>query len=385
MHSSIWISLGVVALAGCSFDLDAVPPPGEDGPLDSAIADLVKPDLVKLDLDNQDQGKNPDQGSQDLDSPDMMKPDTALKKCSGPKDCSDSLDCTEDKCDGSGVCTNPIKDGKCLIAGMCYADKTVDPSNTCRECSSGTTKKGWSNITAAKACSDNKLCTHGDTCSGGVCMGTAYTCPTDLCFTGACLGTGPAPGGCQRTANTCLVGTKCFDNNQADPTNPCKACLPAKSTTALSNANAAPQAQVFSSSSSVGPVGPEKMTDGKGEKSSCDYHPVPAGPANSSDYIRLQWTAPVKIAQISMDTALTTGSVTCGAVKSNQTLAGAALEYSTDGGSNWTPLTSVSAKTDDWSLTVTSPVSARDYRLTKLMLPTGSGNAVIFEWQAFCQ
>ena len=121
MHNSILILLAAIALAGCSFDLDAVPPPGEDGLVDSAVADLKKtPDQARPDMTKPDRGTK-DLGKPDLIKPDLMKPDTAPKKCTGPKDCADNIACTDDNCDGNGKCANPIKSGFCLIGGKCHA------------------------------------------------------------------------------------------------------------------------------------------------------------------------------------------------------------------------------------------------------------------------
>ncbi|MBI5609161.1 MAG: hypothetical protein HY902_09795 [Deltaproteobacteria bacterium] len=90
--------------------------------------------------------------------------------------CDDGNPCTtQDKCDGSGVCTaQPLSctalDDACH-SGVCSGGqclKQAKPSGT--------------------ACSDGDACTQGDTCTAGTCSGAPMDCSAkaDACHTGVC-------------------------------------------------------------------------------------------------------------------------------------------------------------------------------------------------------
>jgi len=106
--------------------------------------------------------------------------------CTGPADCSDGQDCTDDVCDvPTGTCSNPVLDGHCYIANVCYVDHDSNPLNVCQECQSAVAKDAWTNNTAT--CDDGHYCTEGDQCADGSCTGTARDCSdSDDCTIDTC-------------------------------------------------------------------------------------------------------------------------------------------------------------------------------------------------------
>jgi len=84
--------------------------------------------------------------------------------------CNDGLPCTIDICNGSpGSCDHEIANGWCQIGGSCYQDNGTNPSNSCQQCNDLYPSQ-WSPKTGS--CNDGQSCTSGDTCNGGVCVGT---------------------------------------------------------------------------------------------------------------------------------------------------------------------------------------------------------------------
>ncbi|GMV43126.1 MAG: hypothetical protein AMXMBFR64_48420 [Myxococcales bacterium] len=160
------------------------------------------------------------------------KTDTCVNKsCVGtPYSCNDNLTCTSDACNGSGGCTNTLIGGNCLIAGVCYANGAVNPSNSCQACITGTSTTAWSPRTGV-ACTDGNACTYSDLCnSSGVCAGTGYSCNDGkACTTDSCNGA----GGCNYAlqAGYCDIGNVCYTNGTSNPSNNCQQCATATSTT----------------------------------------------------------------------------------------------------------------------------------------------------------
>jgi hypothetical protein len=91
----------------------------------------------------------------------------------GPlKDCDDGIACTTDSCvEGIGVCSNPIPQGTCVIAGECYLAGTLNPGNSCQECKPLVDVGAWVNKSTGLSCDDGNLCTVGEKCTSGVCGG----------------------------------------------------------------------------------------------------------------------------------------------------------------------------------------------------------------------
>lgn len=87
--------------------------------------------------------------------------------CSGQAyECDDHLSCTDDLCDGAGGCIAVFQPGTCLIGGVCRVAGEVNPDNQCEHCLEGTT---WSPLVAP--CEDGLVCTVGDQCEAGNCVG----------------------------------------------------------------------------------------------------------------------------------------------------------------------------------------------------------------------
>ncbi len=145
--------------------------------------------------------------------------------CSGtPKNCNDNNPCTTDSCDGrSGTCLfvpssgalcsdgNPCTTGDTCSNGSCVGGgpTNCDDANACTTDSCSPVTGCTHAPTSGGTCNDNSVCTTGDTCSNGLCTGTAVTCPDDTnpCTTAACN----AVSGCYQANNS----------NACDDGNPC--------------------------------------------------------------------------------------------------------------------------------------------------------------------
>jgi hypothetical protein len=111
--------------------------------------------------------------------------------------------CTDDECDGAGVCTHPF-----LISGTTCGD----PSDN--DCTDPDTCDGagicWDNhASAGTSCDDGIYCNGTDTCSGGICMHAGDPCSDDGEF---CNGT----ESCNETLENCT--------STGDPCTPPEVC-----------------------------------------------------------------------------------------------------------------------------------------------------------------
>jgi hypothetical protein len=104
--------------------------------------------------------------------------------------CEDGMTCTSDSCNGDGTCNHTIATGSCAINGACYADKAVNPSNSCQVCNAATPET-WANKTDGTSCSNN--CSHdGGVADGGMstldggCGGSGTICIAGQC-SGECI------------------------------------------------------------------------------------------------------------------------------------------------------------------------------------------------------
>ena len=153
----------------------------------------------------------------------------------GIQSCDDSLVCTTDTCDPKTGCMNKLDAGKCLIGGACYEGGA--PGATCLACKPDENTTSWTYMANA-TCDDGNPCTKDDQCTAmGApgCNGTMFSCDDGLyCTTDTCDG----KGGCTNPLLTgyCVIGGKCWDDNQLNPENPCLVCSVLASTTAWSNA-----------------------------------------------------------------------------------------------------------------------------------------------------
>ena len=151
--------------------------------------------------------------------------------CTTARTCNDGLGCTVDACnDTTGACTVTPSAGSCVIAGVCYADGTVNPTNSCQECRTSSSTMAWSMRTGR--CNDGNTAGCG-MCSGGMCTtastcNDAQPCTIDTCndSTGAC--TFPLIPG------QCLIGGTCFMGMTRNPSNQCEICDPMRANMAWS-------------------------------------------------------------------------------------------------------------------------------------------------------
>lgn len=202
---------------------DAGPDAADDLGPDSGTPDLgadLGPDAAP------DKGPAPDQALPDKGPP----PDAG--QCSTSAGCDDNLACTTDTC-VSGVCKYTLQTNYCLISGVCIPDGVADSKNPCLKCDAQSSTSSWASNDGS-SCDDKQKCTYNDTCSAGTCKGTAYVCDDKLaCTTDACTGLGPGPKGCNSTLNSghCLIGLRCYkDNELRDPNKGCQKCDSSKMT-----------------------------------------------------------------------------------------------------------------------------------------------------------
>ncbi len=166
-------------------------------------------------------------------------------KCVGKtKQCNDQNPCTKDSCKQTGTgCTyehlkgDPCEDGiLCTIGELCSKGKCIggkekncDDGNMCTKdsCDSNTGKcANDKDPIKGKDCNDGNKCTEKDSCIDGTCKGDALNCEDGkVCTDQSC---NPAKG-CVFTSKN---GAKCDDKNACTDTSVCKGtvCVPLKIT-----------------------------------------------------------------------------------------------------------------------------------------------------------
>jgi hypothetical protein len=146
-----------------------------------------------------------------------------LCEIAGRRDCDDGIACTRDRCVVGG-CENVVLPGYCLIDDVCHpSGATV----SCGRCDPDTHRTLWTPL-SGNFCDDNNLCTKGDECRQGICVGQLYSCNDGLgCTTDVCDGV----GGCNHYLKTdqCLIEQVCHQPLETDKTG-CKICDPTTST-----------------------------------------------------------------------------------------------------------------------------------------------------------
>ncbi len=88
-------------------------------------------------------------------------------------------------------------------------------------------------------CDDHDPCTYADQCKYGVCEGVPYACSDgNACTHDLCDGA----GGCRYPLreDRCLIGGACYQDGDANPANPCEACVPTVSNVAWTPADGLP-------------------------------------------------------------------------------------------------------------------------------------------------
>ena len=168
------------------------------------------------------------------------------KQCiSGPAvDCDDANPCTDDACDDSGLCVhvsnaaecddeNPCTQGDHCVEGDCVATGPADcdDENVCTDDLCDPTV-GCTHTHNELPCSDDSICTLGDTCDAGLCVpgvemqcDDGNACTTDACDAQSGCTHVPGDGGCDdgnacTDEDTCTNGfclglslTDCGDDN----------------------------------------------------------------------------------------------------------------------------------------------------------------------------
>lgn len=129
--------------------------------------------------------------------------------CTGgtPRDCADSLTCTDDVCnEATDACESTLQAGRCLIAGVCYVPGDLDPTNTCADCNPTLDPLDWSVL------ADGTTCNDGDACTGTGRPGIGV----DTCTTGTCAGmVDPQCNADCEFAVPVIVGANLSNNNNA--------------------------------------------------------------------------------------------------------------------------------------------------------------------------
>lgn len=179
--------------------------------------------------------------------------------------CSDGLGCTENVCDGLGGCSNPMRDGWCLIVDSCIADGNTDPSG-CFICDVEVDIFRWTTLTdICKIDGKCQMAGQSDSTGCGVCdpvKSTDQWSPNPgICFIGgACVAEGdkneagcavcdPAADSVGWTPLTgkCLINEMCVDDGVKSASG-CSRCDAALSPTRWSDvAGAASQVKGFDS------------------------------------------------------------------------------------------------------------------------------------------
>jgi hypothetical protein len=151
--------------------------------------------------------------------------------CSGiDYSCSDTLACTNDVCVGDGTCRFDIQPDFCLIDDICVAANTPQPDNACGACLPSTSNQFWSAWREGLSCDDGSLCTVGDKCASGDCIGLAKCDDAIACTIDTC----DALGQCTNTVevNACSIDGLCYEFGQQKGQNQCERCVPPTSNTA---------------------------------------------------------------------------------------------------------------------------------------------------------
>jgi hypothetical protein len=139
--------------------------------------------------------------------------------------CDDGNPCTTDACDPKKGCvavanSQPCSDGNgCTVGDTCAEGKCAP--GLAKDCEDGNpctvnlcdAVKGCVAVSSADPCSDNNVCTEGDSCQGGKCVGGAFKSCTDgePCTDDACH----PQLGCQYLANkaACSDGNACTEGD----------------------------------------------------------------------------------------------------------------------------------------------------------------------------
>ncbi len=160
-----------------------------------------------------DDGTSPDRNSNGI-------PDECEPECSGPEECEDGNECTDDAC-VDGECVNTPNTNPCNDGNACTMNDTCDGAGNCvgsgvvcddqNDCTTDTCNPGKGCVFTpdiGETCDDGDACTENDTCDqDGNCEGTDLDCDDgDLCTIDGC-----ADGECVHTEIDCGEGEICED------------------------------------------------------------------------------------------------------------------------------------------------------------------------------
>ena len=115
-------------------------------------------------------------------------------------ECDDGIECTDDSCSSAVDCAHAVKEGFCLVSGVCYEDGTmnVEVFGPCRKCRPEVANDDLS-ADDTLSCDDGSACFINDRCEGGVCKTTPLVCDDlNSCTDDSC----DAVEGCKTTPNT---------------------------------------------------------------------------------------------------------------------------------------------------------------------------------------
>jgi hypothetical protein len=135
--------------------------------------------------------------------------------CNGSSECdeiNDACSTGENQCGANGFCnvdtgTCASTCAGCLVGGVCFANGNGPAGNPCLVCDTARSGTAFS-PTAGTTCDDGLFCTVEDTCTGGVCTGTARRCEDGI----ACNGISECDEGndrCSSGQSPCSANTRC--------------------------------------------------------------------------------------------------------------------------------------------------------------------------------
>jgi hypothetical protein len=152
--------------------------------------------------------------------------DSAAECAGGVPTCDDGLECTANQCrKDPDQCIHPLRDGWCLIDGVCYPDGEQNPENECQLCDAAVNPASWSPVQDGTACGGDDAdlqcvsgvcggcaseqdCVDGDPCTVGTCQDDrrcAFEDVDQCCGPGQCWG-GDLIGCCTEGAIGCVCG-----------------------------------------------------------------------------------------------------------------------------------------------------------------------------------
>lgn len=152
--------------------------------------------------------------------------------CGAGTSCAPTTDTCELTCAG------------CLVGGVCYANGSPNPLNSCETCQISQSTTTFVALEDGSFCNDGLFCNGMDSCQAGVCTASGLspcsdgiTCngsescneSTDSCSPGASTcGAGKycdvTSDTCMATCGGCSIGGVCYPDGIPNPTNPCEVC-----------------------------------------------------------------------------------------------------------------------------------------------------------------